>query len=159
MAAGHIDLDNTDWKILEALQANARATFTEIGQTAGLTAPAVRERIRRMEDYGLITAYKPVINYAALGRSIHAIIIMKVKPGSKAAQYPEFDFSPLLRGMSGVIRTCLVTGDIEWLVEVCTETMDELNGLLANLTGMGFVTITCMVLSDSGQYDCSVQKK
>ena len=39
-----ICLDTTDWKILEALQKNARSTFTEIGQSVGLTAPAVRER-------------------------------------------------------------------------------------------------------------------
>ena len=60
-----ICLDTTDWKILEALQKNARSTFTEIGQSVGLTAPAVRERIRRMESDELITGYRPVINYAS----------------------------------------------------------------------------------------------
>ena len=81
-----ICLDTTDWKILEALQKNARSTFTEIGQSVGLTAPAVRERIRRMESDELITGYRPVINYAVLGRPIRALIALKFKSGSRGGR-------------------------------------------------------------------------
>ena len=49
-----IQLDETDWRIIRALKENARATFTEIGRAVGLTSPAARERVRRMEEAGLI---------------------------------------------------------------------------------------------------------
>ena len=45
-----IQLDETDWRIIRALRENARATFTEIGRAVGLTSPAARERVRRMEE-------------------------------------------------------------------------------------------------------------
>ena len=51
-------LDETGWRILDALQGNARIAFSELGRQVGLSAPAVAERVRRMEEAGLITGYR-----------------------------------------------------------------------------------------------------
>ncbi|TMC87191.1 MAG: Lrp/AsnC family transcriptional regulator, partial [Chloroflexi bacterium] len=48
-------LDDTGWQLLQALQCNARLSYSELGQRVGLSSPAVAERIRRMEDAGIIS--------------------------------------------------------------------------------------------------------
>src|SRR5688572_1014652 len=50
-------LDGTDWKILRELQQDARLSFNELGRRVALTAPAVAERVRKLEDRGIITGY------------------------------------------------------------------------------------------------------
>ena len=74
-----VTLDSTDWNILKELQKNARAPFTDIGQKVGLTGPAVRDRIKDMEEFGIIDGYRAVLNYSMLGRGIRAIIELRVK--------------------------------------------------------------------------------
>jgi len=51
-------LDDVGWRILHALQADARLSFSELGRRIGLSAPAVAERVRWMEEAGIITAYR-----------------------------------------------------------------------------------------------------
>ncbi|MFN0070356.1 MAG: Lrp/AsnC family transcriptional regulator, partial [Chloroflexota bacterium] len=55
-------LDDVSWKILLALQENARVSFSELGRQVGLTPPAVAERLRRLEDLGVIEGYRAVVN-------------------------------------------------------------------------------------------------
>ena len=146
-----ITLDETDWKILEQLQENARSTFTEIGQKVGLTAPAVRERIRNMEDEGLIEGYRPLINYSALGRPIRAIIELRYKSISRAAERASFSHKELFSDIQGIVRTLLVTGDNECIMEAALENMQQLDFMLEELNTMGFLTVTNMILDDSGE--------
>ena len=61
-----ITLDNTDRRILAILQENARTAFTEIGRAVGLTSPAVKERVVRMEQAGLIKSYRADIDNTML---------------------------------------------------------------------------------------------
>ena len=140
-----ICLDTTDWKILEALQKNARSTFTEIGQSVGLTAPAVRERI---------TGYRPVINYAVLGRPIRALIALKFKSGSRAADGTTLAHSELFNGLAGVVRWWFVTGDTECVLEAAAPSMKQLDATLETLNRWGFLTVTYMILDDSGEVNC-----
>src|SRR5437773_12535394 len=69
-------LDETGWHILEALQENARLSFSELGQRVGLSSPAVAERVRKMEDAGIITGFRIEVNMAKLGFPVMAIIRM-----------------------------------------------------------------------------------
>src|SRR5215469_18214845 len=80
-------LDETGWHILEALQENARLSFSELGQRVGLSSPAVAERMRRMEDAGIITGYRAEINTAKIGYPITAIIRMSTLPGEKCTRF------------------------------------------------------------------------
>lgn len=153
-----LNLDTTDWKILEVLQKNARSTLTEIGQSVGLTAPAVRERMRRMEDEGLITAYRPVINYAVLGRPIRALIALKFKSGSHAAERYQFSHLELFEDIAGIVRSWLVTGDTECVVEIAAPSMKQLDTILEALNKLGFLTVTYMILEDSGERLCRDEK-
>jgi Lrp/AsnC family leucine-responsive transcriptional regulator len=69
-------LDDIDWRLLHELQQNARLSFSELGQRVGLSSPAVAERIRKLEDAGIIKGYHAEVNLAKLGFPVMAIIRM-----------------------------------------------------------------------------------
>ena len=80
-------LDETDRKIIEILQEDGRISMKDLGKLIGLTSPAVSERIKRLENCGIISGYKAIINPDALGRNIKAFIHISL-PGSQS--YAEF---------------------------------------------------------------------
>jgi Lrp/AsnC family leucine-responsive transcriptional regulator len=67
-------IDDTDRKILDLLQRDSRLTNAAIGAEVGLTAPSVFERIRKLEQRGVITGYTARVDAAALGRPLTAFI-------------------------------------------------------------------------------------
>ena len=71
-------MDELNWRILEVLQQSGRASYAEIGRKVGLTAPAVTERIQKMEDMGVIKGYRVVIDPEKLGISIRTVIQLQV---------------------------------------------------------------------------------
>ena len=78
-------LDATGWLLLQELQQNARLSFSDLGQRVGLSAPAVADRIRRMEEAGIITVYRAEVNMSKLGLPVNAIIRLSSVAGDKAA--------------------------------------------------------------------------
>lgn len=70
------NLDKLNWQILHELQCNARATYAEIGKVVGLTAPAVAQRIQKMEDEGIITGFHVALDLEKVGLGISVIIQM-----------------------------------------------------------------------------------
>src|SRR6266705_6749566 len=79
-------LDGTGWQILQALQQNARLSYSELGQRVVLSSKAVAERIRRMEDAGIISGYHAEIHLAKVGFPITAIIRMSNSPGDRCSR-------------------------------------------------------------------------
>ena len=71
-------MDELNWHILELLQQSGRASYAEIGRQVGLTAPAVTERIQKMEEMGVIKGYRAVIAPEKLGITIRTIIQLQV---------------------------------------------------------------------------------
>src|ERR1017187_9646582 len=71
-------LDETNWKIIGELQQNGRVSFAELGRRVGLTLPAVAERVRKMEDAGIITGVHAEIDPAKIGLPIVALIRISV---------------------------------------------------------------------------------
>ncbi len=88
-------LDATDWKILRELQKDGRLSYNELGRRVALSAPAVGERVRRLEDKGIITGYAAQVDPASVGLPIIAFIQLRCAPGkcllnnSSAEAFPE----------------------------------------------------------------------
>jgi Lrp/AsnC family transcriptional regulator, leucine-responsive regulatory protein len=88
-------LDATDWKILRELQQDARLSYNELGRRVALSAPAAAERVRKLEDKGVITRYSAQIDPSKVGLPILAFIQMRCEPGkclrkdSSARDFPE----------------------------------------------------------------------
>jgi Lrp/AsnC family leucine-responsive transcriptional regulator len=88
-------LDTTDWQILRELQRDARLSYNELGRRVNLSAPAAAERVRKLEDRGVITGYSAQINQAKIGLPLLAFIQLHCDPGkcllktSSADEFPE----------------------------------------------------------------------
>lgn len=75
------ELDARDWQLLEALQADARRGYAELGRLVRLSAPAVAERVKRLEEAGVIRGYRAVIDPKRLGYSIDAMVRLRCDGG------------------------------------------------------------------------------
>src|SRR5215469_11567610 len=88
-------LDSTDWKILRELQRDARLSYNELGKRVGLSAPAAAERVRKLEDAGVITNYGAQVDIAKLGLPLLVFIQLRCFPEkclfktSSAEKFPE----------------------------------------------------------------------
>jgi len=78
-------LDETGWQLLSALQQRARLSYSELGQRVGLSAPAVSERVKKLEEAGVITGYHAAINLAKVGLPVKAIIRMGLHSSQDSA--------------------------------------------------------------------------
>jgi len=76
-----IELDGKDWQLLEALQRDARLGYAELGRLVRLSAPAVAERVKRLEEAGVITGYRAVVEPKRLGYSIDAMVRLRCDGG------------------------------------------------------------------------------
>lgn len=74
-------LDARDWQLLEALQQDARLGYAELGRKVGLSAPAAAERVKRLEEAGVITGYRATINPKRLGYTIDAMVRVRSDGG------------------------------------------------------------------------------
>src|ERR1700760_296366 len=76
-----VELDTIAWKILENLQNHARMSFAELGRKVGLSTPAVAERVRRLEEAGIITGYHVSLDMAKLGVPMHVLMRLTIPGG------------------------------------------------------------------------------
>ncbi len=134
-------LDYTGWQLLQALQQDARLSYTELGQRVGLTAPAVAERVRKMEDAGIISGYHAEINRTKIGFPITAIIRMSTFAGERCTGPVAF-----IQDIPEVLECSRVTGSDSLVLKVMAASIEHLEMLIDRLSSHGQLT-TSMVLS------------
>lgn len=133
------ELDATDWKILALLQKDARVTYQEIGRAVGLTRPAARERVLRMEERGVIARCGAELDAEAVGRALHVMITFKFNPDAQFSGTPNATLAPLLENSREVIRFWEIYGELDFLIEAAFRSKDEMRGFLESLRAYGFV--------------------
>ena len=139
------NLDRTDLLLLDELQGNARTPFAELARRVHLSTPAVIDRIRRLEDAGVLLGYRAQINAAALGLGIRAFVKVTVAGDRIAA------FATLARSIPEVLECHRVTGNESFLAQVAVRDMDHLEQVLDSL--MPYVsTNTSIVLNSPVSY-------
>lgn len=138
------ELDAVDRRILAALQANARASFAEIGQAVGLSAPSVHARVRKLERRGVIRGYTAVVDPAALGFGITAFVAI-----TQASGYHWEDIERAVEALPAVEECHSVTGDDSYLLKVRVADTAALEALLRQINATDGVarTRTLVVLS------------
>ena len=91
-------VDSLDEQILAALQENGRLTMKSLAEQVGLSSPAMIERVRRLEERGVISGYRAIVEPAALGRPITALLMVTVQRSDQEA------FQSVLRRSAGSAR-------------------------------------------------------
>src|SRR5438132_12991669 len=77
----HEEIDSVNLRVLEELERDPRLTMSELGRRIGMSSPAVTERVRRLEEAGVIRGYRLDLNTVALGLPIAAYIRIRLNTG------------------------------------------------------------------------------
>jgi len=133
-------LDKLNWAILKLLQQNARASFSEIGRKIGLTSPAVAERVKKMEDAGVISSYKVNLSHQKTGYQLRAMITLRAFTGRLKA------FLETVPNYKEVINCYRITGNENIIMEVILHDQAHLERLIDRLITYG-ETRTHIILS------------
>jgi len=91
-------VDDRDLEIIAALQEDARATYADVGRRVGLSPSSVHERVRKLEETGVIRSYRAVIDPEALGLFVTALVaVTPLDPRSRTTSPSEWRISPRWR--------------------------------------------------------------
>jgi len=130
----NLNLDETSIKILMLLQENSRISFTEIGKNVGLSSPAVAERVKKLEDQGIISGYTININHDALGLGI--MVVMKID-FSGAFTLQEKNVLESIAKFPEIIEYLRVTGTNDCIIKAVVSSVDHMRTLIEELGTFG----------------------
>ena len=127
-------LDDINRRLLQELQADARLTMAELGRRVSLSAPAVADRVARLERAGVITGYQARIDPKALGYPI--AVVVRIRPASRqihkipevAAEIPE------------IVECRRITGEDCYVIDLHLRSMDDLEDILDRFVAYGQTT-------------------
>jgi Lrp/AsnC family transcriptional regulator, leucine-responsive regulatory protein len=127
-------LDDINRRLLEELQRDGRVAFAELGRRVGLSAPAVAERVGRLEREGVITGYHADVDPRAIGYTLAAVV--RIRPFARqihkipeiAAQTPE------------IVECERITGEDCFLLRLHVREMEDLEPVLDRFTPYGQTT-------------------
>jgi Lrp/AsnC family leucine-responsive transcriptional regulator len=127
-------LDDTNRRVLEELQDDARLSMAELGRRVGLSAPAVGERVQRLEQAGVITGYRAEIDPRAIGYPIAAVV--RVRPATR--QLPKIP--EIARDTPEVVECHRITGEDCFFVKLHLRSIGDLEEILDRFVLYGQTT-------------------
>jgi len=135
--------DERDLEIIAALQEDARATYADVGRRVGLSPSSVHDRVRKLEQTGIIRGYRAVVDPEAVGLFVTALVAVTPLDPTQADDLPQRveDFPE--------VEDCFsVAGEANYILKVRTRTTGHLEELIRRLREKGQVqTRTTVVLS------------
>jgi Lrp/AsnC family leucine-responsive transcriptional regulator len=134
-------MDDVDWRLLEALQNDGRASYADLGRLVGLSPSAVTERVRRLEESGVITGYRCEVDPEKLGLTIMALVRLR---------YPHGNYRPfrdLLATTPEISEAHHVTGEDCFVLTVRACSMRHLEEVTGRIAGLGAVTTSVVYSS------------
>ncbi|EQK40871.1 Lrp/AsnC family transcriptional regulator [Paraclostridium bifermentans] len=133
-------MDATDFKIIELLQEDGRISMKDLGKIVGLTSPAVSERVKRLEESGVIKGYKAIVNPDKLGRVIKSFINISLPSENYQA------FIDYVKRDNRIVECHHITGDDCLLLKVIVPDMYALEQVIDKIKQVGR-TKTSVILS------------
>lgn len=124
-------IDNLNWKILKCLQKNARQSNAEIGRQVGITSPAVSERIKKMEDLGVIENHITLISAFEVGYQLKALITLNAFMGKLKP------FLEKVKTFDEVVNCYRITGNENIVMEVVLKNQKHLETFIDQLIVYG----------------------
>ncbi|HEX8278225.1 MAG TPA: Lrp/AsnC family transcriptional regulator [Segetibacter sp.] len=137
---GYYNLDTKDLSILRLLQENARITVKEISERVHLSTTPVHERIKRMEEFGVIKQYATLVDHSKVKKGLMVICYVSLKQHSK---YAGDKFIKAIREMNEVIECYNISGEFDFMLKVVSEDMNAYYNFhvnkLSQIENMGHV--------------------
>lgn len=127
-------LDRLDWKILEALQEDARMSLTSLGKSIGLSQPAMSERVQKLVDQNVIQGFRAIVDPAAVGMPITAIIRLKTGNDQIRRCVAFFETCPQ------IVEAHRVTGEDCFVLKVVTVDTQALENIADDVAKFGPIT-------------------
>jgi len=137
-------MDDIDVKILKCLRANARENASVISEKVNMSVSAVIERIRKLENSGLISRHTTIIDSAKAGKDVTAFIFVSLEHPKHIEK-----FTSVVMANREILECHYITGDSDFLLKVCTDNTPSLERLLNTVKGAVGVqsTRTIVILS------------
>ena len=134
-------LDRTDWRLLAELQRDGRATYAELARAVAMSASAVAERIRRLEEAGVIAGYQATVNPERVGLTVMAFVRVRYPTGNYRPFHAMLDTTP------EVVEAHHVTGEDCFVLKVLARSMRHLEEVTGRIAGLGPVTTSVVYSS------------
>ena len=145
-------MDAVDHRLLEALRANARATYAELARLVGLSAPAVHERVAKLESSGVITGYHAAVEPAALGYSVNGLVGVFVGDNADTEKIAES-----LAAVPSVEDCWFVAGEETFVIKVCVPSVAALEHVIRDLNAVPGISRTRTTVVLSTKFEGRVQ--
>jgi len=142
LMSANLVMDETNWALLAELQRDARLPYSELSRRVHLSPPAIAERIRRMEEAGVLRGYHAHVDPAAIGWAIQAIVRMPCQGARCVLRDPD------VRAWPEVVSIDRITGDGCSLLRVIAPDMAHFEAVIDRLATFGEPSST-MVLSSA----------
>jgi Lrp/AsnC family leucine-responsive transcriptional regulator len=143
-------LDPTDWQLLAALQRDGRASYAELAREVAMSPSAVTERVRRLEETGVIAGYRAVLDPGRVGLGIMAFVRLRYPTGNYRPFHALLDTTP------EIVEAHHVTGDDCFVLKVLARSMRHLEEVTGRISGLGSVTTSVVYSSPLDRRDVTV---
>lgn len=142
------ELDEIDVDILGVLQENCKRPLAKIGEEVGLSAPSVQERVKKIEDHGVILGYRAIVDAHLVGKDVTAFIGVSIDHPRRIES-----FEKAVAGIDDILECHHVTGNHTLLVKIKTESTTALHELISRIRSLDGVarTETMVVLATAAE--------
>ncbi len=141
-----------DSKIIALLEENAALTNWEIGEKLKLPTTTVHNRIKKLEERGIIKKYKAVLDKSKMGKPITAVVHVNLDFSGYSGKdkMSQEDVCKKIKKVAGIEGVMIITGDYDIIAKASVGTKEELSGLVSEIRSMDGVTktVTSLVLQE-----------
>jgi Lrp/AsnC family leucine-responsive transcriptional regulator len=136
-----VTLDRTDWRLLDELQRDGRASYADLARVVAMSPSAVAERVRRLEEAGVIAGYRATIDPERVGLPVLAFVRLRYPTGNYRP------FHALLDSTAEVVEAHHVTGEDCFVLKVVARSMRHLEEVTGRIAALGAVTTSVVYSS------------
>jgi Lrp/AsnC family leucine-responsive transcriptional regulator len=136
-----IALDRTDWRLLAELQRDGRTSYADLARAVAMSASAVAERVRRLEEAGVIAGYRATVDPERVGLTVMAFVRLRYPTGNYRP------FHALLDATPEIVEAHHVTGEDCFVLKVLARSMRHLEEVAGRISGLGSVTTSVVYSS------------
>ena len=134
-------VDRTDWALLAELQRDGRASFADLARAVSMSPSAVTERVRRLEESGVIAGYRATVSPERVGLDVMAFVRLRYPTGNYRPFHALLDTTP------EIIEAHHVTGEDCFVLKVVARSMRHLEEVNGRIAGLGSVTTSVVYSS------------